>query len=229
MTLSSVLPVHVVLDSCVTRHSVRVKCAQEQRTFNWGGKTLQTTIATTAPKESPGGWLGEETGVLPVIAQAAKEGAVVFYRGLELTWEAAHHRSPTFVTGPASPFQGLSINSVPDPVTSGRVLASYDDQLGDGSRRWLDFLSGLDHPRYLEILHEIGGNKPEDAFHLWGADAARIPLFLTTDKKLMNSVKNARQLKLGTTLLRRDQLQPVLLCVRAAPAAIRDSVGSEGG
>ncbi len=92
------------------------------------------------------------------------------------------------------------------PFEYNRLVASYPDKRGDAATRWEHFLNSLDHPRYLEILHGIGENKKADAVHLWATEVAGIECFVTTDRKLSNSVRYPHQLALGTEVLKPTEL-----------------------
>ena len=106
-------------------------------------------------------------------------------------WEASHPR-PVFLEGPASPFQGLSSQRLEPPLLYGRVMLSYDDRPGEAHARQKAFFESIRYPRFLEILDRIGGNKHADAYHLWTAEHNRVDFFLTTDQKLINSVRGSR-------------------------------------
>lgn len=90
---------------------------------------------------------------------------------------------------------------------------------GPTENHFHNFLSNLEHPRFLQLAKATGGmqgesknyNQLADAFFLWCAESNDADYFLTLDFKLKNCITHAANLAFSPSVLLPSQLLSVLL------------------
>lgn len=199
----------VYVDANVLQPSVMHRPADEIRQIWWGDRLHSWTAKVIAPWRPGAPWLGEQRAALTHIAEQTRAGRVRLVTGPEVrheTWFLKHGR---LAWTSASVLAGV-IEFVEPPFYLDRIFIAYDDRPGDAASRRDFALSRTDDNRFNELKKATGGNKDADAYHIRCAEHAKAEFFLTTDKKLKNSLVNQKALHLRTTLVFPTELVAVL-------------------
>jgi hypothetical protein len=202
----------VFLDTSAQKHAIR---AREVIRRPAGSPTWN--IVNEDPAEGVPTGLRTEIDLLSEVAALARKGLVRLATHLESIWELIG----TVTLGrKISVFDGIPVERVGSPIPYSRALTSLSP--GEGPKALtIEFLAKLAHPRLLELRQACGahqGNKPApgnqvvDAFLVWCAEAARADHFLTTDLKLVRTVRACRSVTPRVTVLAPSEL---LLALRA--------------
>jgi predicted nucleic acid-binding protein len=110
------------------------------------------------------------------------------------------------VASELSVFHGIRFRTLRDPFPYSRIVASAHhtseelDKLRDSI-----FATDIDS-RFNEIKWAAGGNKNDDAFHILSAERASVDYFVTSDKKLINSLRNQQRIKLAVKVVYPSEL-----------------------
>jgi hypothetical protein len=197
-------PCAIFLDANVLQDAVFEKPVITKQTFRlgmpWGDFThdVAITVPSYGRRE---GWLQYEIDCLPRLAEQVRLGRFAPYISTELDFELAESDSGAFVTSALSFFHGISLRKVPDPFRHGRIVASSHQPGKEFSElRNHMFATNIDQ-RFNEIKQAAGGNKNADAFHILSAERAGVDYFVTVDKKLINSLRNQRHVRLSVKVV----------------------------
>jgi hypothetical protein len=117
------------------------------------------------------------------------------------------------MASPSGRFFGCPIHEVADPMEPQyRIIAGGPKKPREHA---LDFLSGIQHPRYIELTKMTGAyhgkgkplnlNQARDAYHIWCAECANMKYFLTMDYKLQKVV-GAAKIRTPVAIKTPDQL-----------------------
>jgi hypothetical protein len=186
----------IFLDTSVLRHAAdrRIVGRPYTKTLNWGGSTVLATLVRWVeeyPNERLTARFRRKLSLLPLFAHLAKRRRVELLSHHEVRWELAglppSHDSRGL-------FYGAPITMVPDPFPYGRVIAGAGI---DASTVFVQLLLSVDDPEFLQIQKATGARQGQnvsanqllDAFHILCADRAGADFFLTTDLKLVRSVR----------------------------------------
>lgn len=141
----------------------------------------------------------EDTIALRFIAALAKEEKIKLLIHEEVYIELMG-LPRVFGSGPL--FYGAPVHKIRGPIEYGRIVV-------DGTRKdyQYEFLSGVRHPRYLELQKLCGayqgdGRPPNrnqliDAFHLFCAESSEADYLLTLDDKLAKAISNDKTRKVS--------------------------------
>jgi len=199
----------VLVDTSLLSHAVRLRRAQEARTVEWGGASHPWSAWVLQPKPAEPAWLQEQIDALPRIASFAREGRLQLFTSPELDFELWEGPPDAMRRTPLSLFEGVELHRAPAPFNYTRVVASYMDKKSDAKARRKQFFASLTLPRLNELRGALGANKDADAFHILTAEHALIEVFLTDDRRLLNTVAQLK-VKLGVRVLSPVQLLEVL-------------------
>ncbi|UXT57995.1 hypothetical protein FY134_10185 [Agrobacterium fabrum] len=196
--------------SAVKKHVLR----PAKKTASWGGATFETVIhepyTVNEINKIKSDGQRRDALLLSMLAYAGISDLLSFHIHHEVdleTWGLPGMASPS------GQFFGCPIDWVPDPVVRPhRVI------LGGGKKfkqHSLDFVSGIDHPRYKELSKVTGAfqgndkplnlNQALDAYHIWCAEVAQMDYFLTMDYKLKKVVERSK-IKTSVTITTPEQL-----------------------
>jgi hypothetical protein len=191
----------VFLDTAVVKHSIRSRTVliPRQHSLNVDGRLHQFQvheIADIDPTESVrSGRLRTEIGLVSEVARRARAGEV------DLLW---HIESEVeffgiqLFGGGKSELLEAGVTMVEAPLKYSRILSPLSTLSGETWQSLrTDFLTGIKHPRFMELQRACGAlqgnhlneNQLLDAFHIWCAEAAHATHFLTTDFKLARVVR----------------------------------------
>ena len=184
----------VLLDTSVLSHAVRLHRSLEARTVTWGGREHECLAPVLREKPPTDSWLQEQINASSRIADLAKSGLVELFVSAELEFELWPGPPDALRRTELSLLEGVTLQRAPDPLPYGRIVASHADRRGDAEERWLGFLAGIVDERFTKLRSCLGGNKDTDAFHLLTAERARLDVFLTNDKHLINAVRHSMEL-----------------------------------
>ena len=188
----------IFLDANILQNAVFEKPVITKRTFRlgepWGDYTHE--VATTVPSYARRkGWLQYEIDSLPRLAELLRAGRFEAYINAELDFELTESDSGAFVTSELSVFHGVALRKVPAPFFYGRIVASSSQTREELSElRDHVFATNCDQ-RFNEIKRAANGNKNNDAFHILSAERAGIEHFVTLDRKLINSLRHAKNFR----------------------------------
>jgi hypothetical protein len=189
-------PPLIFLDTSVLKHSADrlIRGRKCKVTRQWGDIPVSmdvTQFVEAYPNARVKGPLTQEFSYLPFIADLAKTGRVRLVSHAEVRMELWGLPK---LDDPRGLFQGAPIESGPNPLEYGRVVAGWSTiQKTDPQ---LDFLKGITHARFHQLKVAAGAspssqkykNQLMDAFHIWCAEAASAKYFLTTDLKLVRLI-----------------------------------------
>lgn len=200
----------VLVDASVLSHAVRLRRAQQARTVEWGGGTYAWSASVLERKPAERAWLQAQIDAIPRIAAVAQGGSIELFTSPELDFELWEGPLDAMRRTALSLFQGVDLRRAPAPFTYSRLLVSYTDKPGDAKARRKQFLfANLSHPRLKQLSRELGSNKDADAFHILTAERAGLDVFLTDDRRLLNTVARMKG-SLGVRVLSPVQLLEVL-------------------
>jgi len=207
------IPPRIFLDTTIHKHGIRSRdfLRRSHDSITW-------QLVAEDPVDVRGVASGTraEIDLLAEVARLARVGQIQLVTHLEAVWELAGN----LLLGPRqSIFGGIPVEHVGNPIPYSRRLTPF---LGEGETvRSLTaaFLASLRDPRYLEIRRACGafqGDRPSppnqmmDAFLIWCADVAQVPYFLTTDLKLVRTVRLCKSVALSTRVVSPSQLMDAL-------------------
>lgn len=200
----------VFFDTAILRHAVRLRYGEETRTVEWGGQKYDWKAPRLVAKPVRDVWLEGEIDAIQHVADAARDGRITAVSTPETRNETMSFPSPLLMRGAANLLHEITLEEADPPFYLDRILVSAIPLGFDPLRLALD--SAVDE-RFRAIRAAVGDEKAMDAFHLRCAEHAGCDHFLTTDKRLVNSIRNQRRLILGAPpifpseladLLRRD-------------------------
>ncbi len=169
--------------------------------MTWGGQTHQWAAPVLKQKPKQELWLQEQIEASRRIAGLATSERIEFFISAELSFELWCGPPDALRRTPLSLFEGVPIKYAPDPLHYGRIVASHADKPGDAKARWLEFLRSINDRRLRELRAALGGNKDEDAFHILTAERAQMDVFLTNDRRLLNTVRRLKDVDLQVQVL----------------------------
>lgn len=199
----------VLVDASVLSDAVHLRPAQEIRTVEWGGVSQTWSAAVLEPKGPEAPWLQDQIDALPAIAAFAKAGHLQLYTSPELDVELWEGPPDAIRRTSLSLFEGVALAHAPAPFKYTRVVASYMDKKGDAKARRKQFFAGLSEPRLDELRRALGANKAADAFHILTAERAGLDVFLTNDRRLLNTLAHVK-LKVAVRVIAPVQLLEIL-------------------
>lgn len=191
----------IFLDTSVVKHSFRSRRTLRPRMKKifWNGAEHDVVVhdfVTQDPAsrvKNPE--LKAEIDHLSTIARLAREKSV------ELLWNNESHTEFCGIwmvpSGGQPELLQAGVTWVEPPIQYSRVLHS----IWPDERSWKDvqieFLRGIEHPRYFQLQKACGANQGGsinenqliDAFHVWCAESSGASHFLTTDFKLVRLVR----------------------------------------
>ena len=200
------MAVKVLLDTSVLSHAVRLRRSLEAKTVTWGGRAHEWFAPVLEEKPPTDPWLQEQIEALSRIADLAKSGVVELFVGAGLEFELWAGPPDALRRTHLSLLEGVPLQRAPDPLQYGRVVASHADRGDDAKERWLEFLRGIADERFSELRRSLGGNKDADAFHILTAERAKLDVFLTNDKRLINTVRHSKELDTTVRVLSPTEL-----------------------
>ncbi len=182
----------VFLDTTVVKHSIRSRTdlSPRRHSLNVGDRLqefLVHEIVDVDPTASVQPGLRTEIDLLSHIARRAKAGDIelLWHIGSEIEFFGIY----LFPGGGASELLDAGVTMVEGPIKYSRLLSPLSPLS--------DFLSSIDHPRFLELQRACGAFQGDhvnekqlvDAFHVWCAEVANASHFLTTDFSLARLVR----------------------------------------
>jgi predicted nucleic acid-binding protein len=167
----------------------------------WGGQTRQWAAPVLKQKPKQARWLRAQIDASRRIAGLATSERIELFISAELEFELWCGPPDALRRTPLSLFEGVPIKRAPDPLHYGRIVALHADEPGDTKARWLEFLRSIDDRRLRELRAALGGNKDEDAFHILTAERAQMDVFLTNDRRLLNTVRRLKDIDLQVQVL----------------------------
>lgn len=206
----------VFLDTNILKFSALKKHAFRPRKeiINWGGLeheiVVHDMVTTNDLHKIKNETQKRDAVFLGMLAYAGTSGQLKFHTHMEVELESWGLPGMASASGR---FFGCPIHYVSDPVAPlSRIIAGGPNKPRDYV---LDFLCGIEHPRYVELTKMTGAfqgkNKPlnlnqaRDAFHIWCAECANMTYFLTMDYKLQKVV-GAAKIKTSVSIKAPDQL-----------------------
>ncbi len=181
----------ILVDACVLGHAITTQPAKCVESINWGGRTFLVELPASHPVPHSTGWLGDQIDAIPRVAQAARDGYLELYIAAEVATELLPAPPDAIRRGPTHLFHGIKFKRCPDPFKYGRIVIAAFDTREQATSRLREFAESLSDPEIRQLDSVLGGNKAVDAFHILTAARARLDGMLTTDRKLINSFKNA--------------------------------------
>lgn len=207
--VSSSQPI-VFLDTCVLKHAIR---GRELLRRQSGALTWQLVEEDPVEMRGVATEMRGEINLLDDVAAIARVGSVKLVTHLEAVWELAGN---LLVPGRMrSVFDGISVDKVGNPVPYARLLTPFPGSGASSRSLTSEFLCGLQHPRYMELRRACGAYQGErqappnqlmDAFLVWCADDAGADFFLTTDLKLVRSVRACKSVRLDVRVTAPSEL-----------------------
>ena len=196
----------IFLDAMILRFAVAEEPAITKQTMRWGDRDITLDVSATVPRPRLQGWIQYEIDCLPRIAEFVRCGQLEPCINNELRLEVACLKFGGLVVSELSVFHGIRFRSLNDPFPYSRVVASalHSSTEVDDMRESV-FASDFDR-RFNDIKQAAGGNKNADAFHILSAERAAVDYFVTTDKALINSLRNQRQVQLALKLVYPSEL-----------------------
>ena len=200
----------VFFDTAILRHAVRLRYGEEVRTVEWGGQKYDWKAPRLVAKPVRDVWLEGEINAIQHVADASRDGRITGVITPETRNETMSFPSPLLMRSGASLLHEIRLEEADPPFYLDRILVGAIP-LGFDSLRFA--LDNAADERFRAIRSAVGDEKAMDAYHLRCAEHASCDHFLTTDKRLVNSIRNQRRLKLLTLpifpseladLLRRD-------------------------
>ena len=164
-------------------------------------------------------WKRDQFQCLPKIAELAKAGCILLFKGSEVQIESMHRRK---LMAPGKVFESVHIqhadsaiersffepNSFSEYIRAGR-LVSFCKSLLSASPEWVEekLNNGNNYPantlsslrnlaRFKELCEGLAEKQYPDAFHLWTAEVNKGDFFLTADKKFLNAMCKSKKIKL---------------------------------
>lgn len=152
---------------------------------------------------------------LGILAYAGISERLKFHIHREVDLEA--WGLPGVFGGPGR-FFGCPIHNVDDPVPpKARIIIGGQKTFKEHK---LDFLGGIQHPRFIELAKMTGAyqgvdkplnlNQGLDAYHIWCAECAGLKYFLTMDYKLQKVARKSK-IKTSVVIMTPDQLLRAVL------------------
>jgi hypothetical protein len=186
----------VFLDTCVLRHAAdrRIVPTTHVKSLNWGGRECSVNLVRWVPLD-PNARLDNRfrahLSLLPLIAHLARRSRLALLTHHEVRWELAGLPP---ANDPRGLFYGAPIGMAGDPFTYSRILASASM---DADALWVHNLLALDDPQFVQLQKATGARQGDtvnanqllDAFHILTAERAHAEFFLTTDLKLVRSIR----------------------------------------
>ena len=182
----------VLVDACVLQHAVTREPGTEQVEVDWGGRRHEAQLISSRAKNRPSGWLGSQVDALPQVVLAAKSRMLILFLAPEIRTELMGAPPDALRHGPWNLFHGVSFEIPPDPLRYSRILIAAFDPPEGMRTRLASFVRSIQDAEFRHLHAALGGNKPVDAFHLITAERAGLDVFLTTDRRLINSVRTIK-------------------------------------
>lgn len=212
MTVSRVL-----VDRCAFDHGVLARTVTQDHSVQWGTHTVTWPVAKYQGKTRSAAepWLRAEIQALASIAEAARRGTISVFSSFELEAESWRGRGKPHGRR-IDLWAGVDAGHVPPPLDRSRWTgALVGSKIASGehqhafvaellmlanrqiSEEWLLALEVPPHERQnlarlnelVAICNAVDEPRWVDAFHFWTALCNDIEYFLTTDRKLLNSLR----------------------------------------
>lgn len=199
----------VFLDTCVHKHAIRGRELLRRRA---GALTWQLVEEDPVDERGVAGEIRREIDLLDDVAALARAGSVRLVTHLEAVWELLGNLQPG---RSRLVFDGLSVEKIGNPVPYTRSLTPFPGSSATARSLTIDFLRGLRHPRYMELRRACGAYQGElpvppnqlmDSFLVWCADDAGADYFLTTDLKLVRTVRACKSVRLDVAVVAPSEL-----------------------
>lgn len=184
-------PRSVFIDACIFQHAGQpTKREKEDRSLMWGGHEVRFEVEVESPRKVDSGLL-DEMGCLRRLGPWIYTGQVVLFSSLHAALELPAARSHLVLSrdrgGRQTP---IEIGIVEDHLPSSAPILSSGASIEQ-------LLAMNPDPRFREIQEGIGKDKMVDAYHILAAERAGLDFFLTTDRKLLNSIRNPKHIGLS--------------------------------
>lgn len=186
----------VLIDRDFERNAIICQTKEVDKAIQWGNQQYIVQVLQRVDKTPR---LDEQFRIknLPFLAslcRAAKEGMVEFYSSPELMMERARQKGPDDGYLGFNLLEGVSKNQCKSPVQRTISFGEFGNSHGTTKEEQLDFFTGINNPRFLEIRKHIPESHIGGAFHLWTAELNNLDVFLTMDKKFYRNANQKRKL-----------------------------------
>jgi len=197
-TLANVfIDTNILKFAAIKRHVYRPK----EKMIKWGGieqrVVLHERYTTNDLLKIKNDTQMRDAALLSMLAYAGISERLKFHAHREVYLES--WGLPGIVSQ-SGRFFGCPIYQVEDPVwQQGRMIAGGPKKPNEYT---LEFLSGIDDPRYIELTKMTGAyqgakrpmnlNQALDAYHIWCAESSEMNYFLTMDYKLQRIVEGSK-------------------------------------
>jgi hypothetical protein len=192
------MPDQVFVDAQIIKFATESELLRpkEPETFEWGGKTHSVVVhefVTHRWRDQLSGDIRKEADLLTDVAALARDERISLVKHGELDMEV-WGLPGSF--GRRTVMWGVTIEDIPSPFEYSRVVSGPSGSARDYRS---NFIRSIRHPRFLELARSCGAfdgadvseNQLWDAFHLWTAESANVPYFLTLDYRLIRRTKTA--------------------------------------
>jgi hypothetical protein len=194
--LSEQLPIRALLDTNIRPATVTRR--QMARTNEKRGKAWYSTDFLTTVKRQLRNKTQSESdaiyGALKEIAEMAKAGALHLFESDETFFEGLQVKLPELRGSEFDVFRDVKVRFVRGPLQRTYVI-SAEFSKEEMNERWLRTLESIEHPRFLVLKKQTGGNHLADLYHLWTAEDNALDCFITLDDKFVNAVTFPQRLK----------------------------------
>lgn len=199
-----------LVDTCVFQHAIVSEPTIREVSIEWGGRRFVVPVATTKLKDIPEGWLGHQIAALRFIADAARSGRLTLYLAPEVRTELLGAPAGAFPGHRSNLFHDVPFEAAPDPLQYGRVVIAAFDPPGAFSKRLRQFVNGIQDSDFAYLRAALGATKVVDAFHILTAERAGLDALLTTDRRLINTVRAATNWRFRVRVLSPVELADAL-------------------
>ena len=203
------MSMRVFFDTNVLMHAVRREHVACPVLVEWGGRVNTLQVHEIAEKPPRTDWLQEEIDCLPAVAAFVKDETIRPCISTETIMDGMGRGVSRLYESELSIFEGIEFERAGEPEELGMTRIAFGAGFNPGEVR-KKFLSTNVYARFNELKAAAGGNKDADAFLIWTAESAGIEYFLTTDRKLVNSVRGQRSCVIGTHVLYPSELLKLL-------------------
>lgn len=131
-----------------------------------------------------------EISDLHQLIRFAKKGEIIFYKNMENELERMWSTTFSDNRRIGDLLNGISMKYVEPPFFHSRVLGEMGLSKEQLTKLRDNTFDSCNIERFVNIKRALGGNKNDDAYHIYSAELAKLDYFLTLDKKLVNSIRN---------------------------------------
>lgn len=199
----------VFFDTNILKLSVRRQYAAIPQETSWGPHIIKWDLEVVIDKPRRPGWLQQEIDALERLAPLVRSGLIEACICSEIVNETLFIPGMWQQNTELGIFEDVEFQDVSEPDFFGSLRIAFGRGF-DPKKIREEFLSTTIYPRFNRLKEALGGNKNADAFLIWTAESNQLPYFLTTDRKLINSVRLQRKCIFGTHLLYPTELLALL-------------------